>query len=332
MINTVDEYVFIGILLLNIRIGVPMIYIILLLCVSLFMNIETSGQTEQIGPDIIIDSGETELLPGRMLSYHLRIDQSVVNNRGVCVPAVYQLEVLDRDASGNIRIAVQVRTMLELLTSDTLFITNKGEMKIVGVRLAWATPKYEATLDQYGRVMKAGEALHFENTEPITMGALQSRTTDFEALSSLVMTFPTEYALLAPYTHGASMTVIGQQYIDTLLLRSVIQNIGQTYGPEKTVKADEKLDTVIRSVRVDSLSGHGQDQIAHMSVSMMRYPAYGTGSLATATMERYVNRGYMKTFQTWNNFITSKGLKIDYIATSVLERSWIKPPALTGTE
>lgn len=296
------------------------------------MNIEAEAQYEQIGPKLIIDSGETELLPGRILLYHLRIDQSVVNARGVCVPAVYQLEVLDRDAIGNVRVAVQVSTSRELLTSDTLFISQNGEMKIVGVRLAWASPKYEATLDQYGRVMMAGDALHFEDTEPITMGELQSRTTDFEALSSVVMTFPTEYALLAPYSRGASMTVVGEEYTDTLLLRSVIQNIGHTYGPEKTVIANEKKDTVIRIVRIDSLSETGKDQIAHMSVSMMRYPAYGTSSLATATMQRYVNRGYMKCFQTRNNFITSKGLKIDYIATSVLERSWMRAAELSGTE
>lgn len=306
--------------------------LILLVCMSLVMNIEAEAQYEQIGPKLIIDSGETELLPGRILLYHLRIDQSVVNARGVCVPAVYQLEVLDRDAIGNVRVAVQVSTSRELLTSDTLFISQNGEMKIVGVRLAWASPKYEATLDQYGRVMMAGDALHFEDTEPITMGELQSRTTDFEALSSVVMTFPTEYALLAPYSRGASMTVVGEEYTDTLLLRSVIQNIGHTYGPEKTVIANEKKDTVIRIVRIDSLSGTGKDQIAHMSVSMMRYPAYGTSSLATATMQRYVNRGYMKCFQTRNNFITSKGLKIDYIATSVLERSWMRATELSGSE
>lgn len=306
--------------------------VILLLCMAMIMSINASGQSEQIGPNFMIDSGETELIPGRMLSYHLRIDQSVVNDRGVCVPAVYQLEVLDRDAIGNVRVAVQVRTMRELVTSDTLFISKRGEMKIVGVRLAWASPKYEATLDQYGRVMRAGDALDFEDTEPITHGSLQSRTTDYEALSSLVMTFPTEYALLAPYTHGASMTVIGKEYTDTLLLRSMIQNIGQSYGPEETTIAVERHDTVIRIVKIDSLSGNGKDQIAHMSVSMLRIPAFGTGSLATARMERYVHRGYMKTFQTRNNFITSKGLKIDYIASSNLEKSWMKAPELTGSK
>ncbi len=298
-----------------------------LLCVaslSFLLCFSAYSQDEQSGTGMILDQGASDLSIGRILSYHLRIDQHVVNNRGVCVPAVYQLEIIDRDEFGNVRVAVHMRTMRDLINTDTIFISKQGEMSIVGVRLAWASPKYEATLDPYGRVIMATDAMLTPVIEASSSGRFMSRTTDSEAHTSIVMTFPTEYALLAPYAKGESMTMIGREYTDTLTLRCAIQNIGQTYGPDKSVVADEKRDTVLRTVRVDSLTGSGNDQIAFMTVTMKRFPAYGVVSIANATMERYVNRGYMKAFRTTNRMMTSNGLKIDYVATSVLDKTWLK--------
>jgi len=298
--------------------------LVLLHCVSLILTIETGAQIERMESRNGNTSSESELVPGRILSYHLRIDQSVVKDKGVCIPAVYQLEVLDRDVTGNVRVAVHVRTMRELLSSDTLFASQSGEMKIVGVRLAWISPKYEATLDKFGRLLRARDALPIADSEPRTLGSVVSKTTDYEAVSTVAVTFPTELALLAPYQHGASMTEVGKEYIDTLTIRSIIQAIGHTYGSGNTTRVGEKHDTIIRIVRIDSVSGNGSDQIAHMNVVMKRSANYGAESIVHATMERYVSRGYMKAFRTTNNLITDKGLKVDYIATSVLERSWIK--------
>jgi len=298
-----------------------------LLCVSiiaLFVYHVASGQSEQSGPGMVEEASKSDLVIGRILSYHLRIDQHVVNDRGVCIPAVYQLEIIDRDEVGNVRVVVHMRTMRDLLKSDTLLFSKKGEMSITGVRLAWASPQYEATLDPYGRIMMASHDMMTSTDDGNSLGSVISRTTDSEAHTSLVMTFPTEYALLAPFSRGASMTMVGKEYTDTLSLRSAIQNIGHTFGPEKTVVMNEKLDTLLRTVRVDSLVGIGNDQIAFMSVTMKRIPAYGTISISQATMERYVNRGYMRAFCTTNRMQTNNGLKVDYIATSVLERTWMK--------
>lgn len=282
------------------------------------------GQSEQSGPGMVQDQGNNDLAIGRILSYHLRIDQHVMNDKGVCVPAVYQLEIVDRDEVGNVRVVVKMRTMRDLLKTDTLLFSKQGEMSIIGVRLAWASPQYEATLDSYGRIMMASHDMVVSTEDGNTMGSVISRTTDSEAQTSVVMTFPTEYALLAPFGRGASMTLIGKDYTDTLSLRSAIQNIGHTFGPEKTVVKSEKRDTLLRTVRVDSLTGIGNDQIAYMSVTMKRIPAYGTISISQASMERYVQRGYMRAFSTTNRMVTNSGLKVDYIATSVLERTWMK--------
>ncbi len=297
------------------------------LCVSvlaLLIYQVASGQNEQSGPGMVQDQGTSDLAIGRILSYHLRIDQHVMNDKGVCVPAVYQLEIIDRDEVGNVRVAVKMRTMRDLLKSDTLLFSKKGEMSITGVRLAWASPQYEATLDPYGRIMMASHDMMSSTDDGNSLGSVISRTMDSEAQTSLVMTFPTEFALLAPFARGETMTMIGKSYTDTLSLRSAIQNIGHTFGPEKTVVMNEKLDTLFRTVRVDSLSGTGNDQIAYMAVTMKRIPAYGTISISHATMERYVNRGYMRAFSTTNRMVTNNGLKVDYIATSVLERTWMK--------
>ncbi|HLP29685.1 MAG TPA: hypothetical protein VK147_13695 [Candidatus Didemnitutus sp.] len=297
---------------------------ILLHCVSLILTVEASAQTGRMESHSGDVSAESELVPGRVLTYHLRVDQSVVKDKGVCIPAVYQLEVLDRDAAGNVRVGVHVRTMRELLTSDTLFASKSGELKIVGFRMAWISPKYEATLDKFGRLLRARDELPGDDEAARTMGSVLSRTTDYEAVSTVAVTFPTELALLAPYQHGVFITEVGKEYVDTLTIRSSMQAIGQTFGPDSTASVEEIHDMIIRRVRVDSLSGEGPDQIAYIKVVMNRSSSHGAESIVQATMERYVSRGYMKSFKTTNNLVTNKGLRLDYVATTVLERSWVK--------
>lgn len=274
-----------------------------------------------VGPAILNDRAYTELIPGRVLTYRLRVDQHVVNGRGVCIPAVYSISILDRDAAGNSRVSVEMRSAGELISSDTIFLTKSTEMKIVGVRLAFAIPKYEATLDVNGRVLYTNEQLEAMAQESTTMGNVGSQITDSDAMTHILSTIPTEYALMAPYQQGSASLVVGKPYLDTILLTSAIQQIGRTVGSETTHHPRENQDTIIRTVTIDSLTGSGNEEIAHMTVRMERFPVYGMPSVAISVMERYIKKGYMKSFVTTSRKVGSTSLAPEYIATSVLNSS-----------
>jgi len=87
------------------------------LCVFVLSAIVSRGQNGDNGPDVRVgpgilnDKAYTELVPGRVLTYRLRVDQHVVNGRGVCIPATYSITILDRDESGNSRVSVEMRSV-----------------------------------------------------------------------------------------------------------------------------------------------------------------------------------------------------------------------------
>ncbi len=285
--------------------------LLLPICIWLFLlSISVSkGQVTNkkpiidIGPAILNDSTYTELQTGRVLTYRLRVDQHVVNGRGVCISAVYTIAILHKDADGNSHISVEMRSAGELIPSDTIFLTKSTEMKIVGVRLAFAIPMYEATLDVHGNI---ATLLH-----------------DSDAMTHILSTIPTEYALMAPYHQGTSHHV-GNPYRDTILLRSAIQQIGRTTGSETGQQSHANQDTIIRTVLIDSVSGICDEEIAHMNVRMERFPVHGVPSVAISVMERYVKKGYMKSFVTTSRKVGSTSPIPEYIATSVLNSSRLK--------
>ncbi len=283
-----------------------------------------NGPDVRVGPGILNDKAYTELVPGRVLTYRLRVDQHVVNGRGVCIPATYTITILDRDEAGNSRVSVQMRSAGELISSDTLFMTKSRELKIIGVRLAFTIPRYEATLDAYGRVMFTNAQFESTTPETITMGTVLPRITDSDAMTQVLSTIPTEYALLAPYLRESNSFIIGTAYVDTLLITSTIQKIGHTTGSESEKQPRLNQDTIIRAVTIDSLSGSGDDEVAHMTVRMERHPVYGVHSIATSIMQRYVKKGYMKTFETTSRKEGIPGLIPEYIATSILDSSTVK--------
>ncbi len=275
----------------------------------------------QVGPEVLNDKAYTELTPGRVLTYKLRVDQHVVHGRGVCIPAIYSIAILDRDAAGNSRVSVEMRSAGELIASDTIFLSKSTVMKIVGVRLAFAIPKYEATLDVNGRVLYTNEQLDAMSQESSTMGNVESRITDSDAMANVLSTIPTEYALMAPYLQGATSILVGRPYKDTILFTSAIQKIGRTIGTETRPQPKEAQDTIIRTVTIDSVSGSGNDELAHMTVRMERYPVYGMPSVAISVMERYIKKGYMKSFVTTSRKVGSTSPIPEYIATSILDTS-----------
>jgi len=194
-------------------------------------------------------------------------------------------------------------------------------MKIVGVRLAFAIPKYEATLDVNGKVLYTNEQLDAMSQESTMMGNVESRITDSDAMANVLSTIPTEYALMAPYLQGATSILVGRPYIDTILLTSAIQKIGRTIGSETKHQPKVNQDTIIRTVTIDSVSGSGNEEIAHMNVRMERYPVYGVPSVAISVMERYIKKGYMKSFVTTSRKVGSTSHIPEYIATSILDTS-----------
>ncbi|HLP29688.1 MAG TPA: hypothetical protein VK147_13710 [Candidatus Didemnitutus sp.] len=283
-----------------------------------------NGPEVRVGPGILNERTYSELVPGRVLTYRLRVDQHVVNGRGVCIPATFTITILDRDEAGNSRVSVQMRSAGELISTDTLFMTKSRELKIVGVRLAFAIPKYEATLDAFGRVIFTNAQFESTTPETITMGTVLPRITDSDAMTQVLSTIPTEYALLAPYLRESNSFILGTAYVDTLLITSSIQKIGQTIGSESEKQPRLNQDTVIRAVTIDSLSGSGDDEVAHMTVRMERHPVYGKRSIATSIMERYIKKGYMKSFVTTSRKEGIPGLIPEYIATSILDSSTVK--------
>lgn len=275
----------------------------------------------KVGPGIHYDKAYTELTPGRVLTYRLRVDHHVVNGRGVSIPAVYSITILDRDNAGNSRISVEMRSAGDLLSIDTIFLTKCKDMKIVGVRLAFVIPKYEATLDVYGRVLFTTDQVESQSQELVAAGNTPTRITDSDAMGHVLTTIPTEYALLAPYLRGSNSLMIGNSYVDTIMISSSVQKIGNTVGSETNDHPLENQDTIIRAVTVDSLSGSGEEEIAHMTVRMERHPLYGIHTIATSIMERYVRKGYMKSFVTTSRREGSTNIVPEYIATSIFYSS-----------
>lgn len=302
------------------------IYIcLMLLSISVSQGQDTdNGPIILVGPGILNDRAYTELTPGRHLTYKLRVDQHVMNGRGVCIPAIYSISILDRDLAGNSRVSVEMRSAGELISSDTIFLTTSTEMKIVGVRLAFAIPKYEATLDAYGRVLFTNEQIESTTNEATALGNIGPRITDSDAMAQVLSAIPTEYALMAPYLRGATTLIVGLPYVDTILITSSIQKIGRTIGSVSRPQPQENQDTIIRSVTIDSISGTGEDEISHMNVRMERNPVYGIRTIATSVMERYTRKGYMRSFITTSRKVGSKSSVPEYIATSILDTSIVK--------
>lgn len=302
--------------------SLPIYFCLLLLSMSVSKGQNTDEKpVVRVGPSILNDRAYSELVPGRVLRYTLRVDQHVVNGRGVCIPAVYSITILDVDASGNSRVSVEMRSAGELIASDTIFLTKSTEMKIVGVRLAFAVPTYEATLDANGRVLYTNDQIEAMSQESTTMGNIGTKITDSDAMTHVLSTIPTEYALMAPYKHGEASLRVGSPYKDTILLRSAIQKIGRTVGSETKQQPQENQDTIIRTVTIDSVTGSGDEELAHMNVRMERFPVYGVPSVAISIMERYVKKGYMKSFVTTSRKVGSKSTIPEYIATSILNSS-----------
>ncbi|HLP29687.1 MAG TPA: hypothetical protein VK147_13705 [Candidatus Didemnitutus sp.] len=307
----------------NVMLLIYSCFLVLLSTIGSAQDID-DGQQIKVGPGILYDKTYSELVPGRVLSYRLRVDYKVVNGRGVTIPAVYSITILDRDDAGNSRISVEMRSAGELISVDTIFLTKSKDMKIVGVRLAFVIPKYEATLDVYGRVLFTTEQHEELSNEPAVKGNTPTRITDSEAMGQVLSTIPTEYALLAPYLRGSNSLLIGKPYVDTILITSSIQKIGQTIGTETNDHPLENLDTIIRAVTIDSISGIDDEEIAYMSVRMERHPVYGVHTIATSVMERYVHKGYMKSFVTTNRREGSAGNTPEYVATSILDSSTVR--------
>jgi hypothetical protein len=314
----------------SIRKGACMSTIRLLrLALVLLTNIAVMAQDERTAM-VLPPSPTSDLQPGATLTYHLRIDQHVMNGRGVAIPAIFRITVLDRDTKGTLRVATEVRSARELLRTDTLLMTSPRQITIVGVRSNLDLTRYEVTVDRFGREVTGIEPDNGITTVVPSETSL-SRVTDSEAMEGILQTFPTEYALLAPYTPTDGDVFIGQVYVDTLYVRSMVQPYGRTTSATVSGSPTRPTnDTIIRFIRVDSTRGSGKDVMALMTVRIERHPYAGIHRTATAKMARLHMRGYMESFTTICKKIDDDKETIDYIGTSHLDSVEVPNEPPTG--
>lgn len=299
---------------------------LLLVAISVLSTLCAVGQVEQ--EDLDTQAGARRYMPvirnnapiSAVFEYSVITDQVVINDRVIRIPALLTLEILDADSKGNIRTRARIESDTHTLTQDIVMFRPGKKMTIVGLRLADSRGSFDATIDAHGRLVNVVRtkdetaAMYYDKTP-------DAKVTDMEAFMSTDAAFPALFAFVTPDLLLDSILEIGHEYLDTSYTLTQRISIGTSYGSEGMDPMPIVVDTLYRSVIVDSVvRGEYDHRIAYMSVVIDRVPPIGTRTRMKAKVLRDLNLGVVTSITQLVDRVTRDGAKPVSNSTSRLKR------------
>lgn len=281
---------------------------------SVFLTLHAIGQVEH--DDLDVQAGTRRYMPmirnnapvSAVFEYGVLTDQVVINDRLIRIPATLTLEIIDADGKGNIRTRARIESDTHTITQDIVMFRPGKKMTLVGLRLADSKGSFDATIDAHGRLVdvvrtKDETATMYYDKTP------DAKIMDMEAFMSTDAAFPALFAFVTPDPMLDSVLEIGRKYLDTSFTLTQRISIGTMYGAEGSNPMPIVVDTLFRSVTIDSVvRGEYDHRIVYMSVELERVPPIGTRTHMRAKVLRDLNLGVVTSISQQVDRVTSKGL------------------------
>lgn len=253
-----------------------------------------------------------DLKVGDVHQFKLITDQHIIGNRAVRVQSILSIEVIDEDDLGNYQCRVTFKADTSRERSDTVIYHPKGNFLFAGYRLYSEGGGYDAVIDALGKVIM-GQPVLPKEYEQSTINAF-SRTTDVDATTSPLVPYTVVFSI--PKSPSYSGMEVGREFIDTILVLSTIQPITTSYGPTHTItNTPRNLDTIVRSLRLDSVVIDNGRQISFLSSLSIKHTFAGERFTIITQSQRDMSTGLIRYIDERCYYESAHGPRLEYVTT-----------------